>query len=437
MTWNNTSNYPKAILHIDGDAFFASCEQALDPSLKGKPVVVGKERGIACAMSYEAKAAGVTRGMPVQRIKQICPNVILKSGDYESYSLFSKRMFAIMRRYSDTVEEYGIDEGFVDLTGLRASLGMSYPAMAKNIKADIEKELDITVSVGLAPTKVLAKIASAQNKPNGLTCIGRNNIADFLRPLDVAKIWGVGPNTAQYMYQLGIHTALDFTTKAFEYVEQYFTKPHQEIWKELNGDMAYIVVKEAKSSYASISKTRTFTLSGTQSATSEKTFVYAELLKNVENACTKARRYDLAARTVTILLKKQDMSMDAVEVCLTRASAFPQDITSVIRPAFETLFNKNNKYRATGVVLGKLQEDNAIQGSLFETELQLSTMKQLYKAVDLVSERFGKNTIHLAGSLRSHARAKKIKKQKTDVFSVRNGWKRKSLSIPVLSGTVV
>ncbi|MDE2020754.1 MAG: DNA polymerase IV, partial [Patescibacteria group bacterium] len=113
------ANFPRAILHIDGDAFFASCEQSRDPKLKGRPVVTGKERGIAASMSYEAKARGVTRGMRLSEIRRVCPEVVLLPSDYETYSILSKRFFDLVRRYTPDVEEYSIDECFADITGLR------------------------------------------------------------------------------------------------------------------------------------------------------------------------------------------------------------------------------------------------------------------------------------------------------------------------------
>ena len=124
-------------MHIDADAFFAFCEQAVNPKLKGKPVVTGKERGIASAVGYEAKARGVSAALTIREIKALCPDAILPS-DYETYSLFSQRMFTIVRRYTPDVEEYSIDECFCDLTGLRRPMRMSYETMAARIKADLD-----------------------------------------------------------------------------------------------------------------------------------------------------------------------------------------------------------------------------------------------------------------------------------------------------------
>src|SRR6516165_1794772 len=153
-------SFPRAILHIDGDAFFATCEQSRRPVLQGRPVVTGKERGIAASMSYEAKARGVTRGMRLAEIRKICPDAVILPSDYETYSLLSKRLFSIVRRYTPDVEEYSIDECFADLTGLQRPLRMSYKTMAATIQRDLNTELGFTFSLGLAPTKVLAKVGS-------------------------------------------------------------------------------------------------------------------------------------------------------------------------------------------------------------------------------------------------------------------------------------
>src|SRR5215813_13240299 len=174
-------SFARAIVHIDADAFFASCEQAVNPTLKGKPVVTGKERGIASAVSYEAKARGVKRGMTIREIKALCPDAIHLPSDYETYSLFSQRMFAIVRRYTPEVEEYSIDECFCDLTGLRRPLRMSYRQMAERIKHELDTALGFTFSVGLAPNKVIAKIASKWQKPSGLTEIPGHSIHLFLK----------------------------------------------------------------------------------------------------------------------------------------------------------------------------------------------------------------------------------------------------------------
>lgn len=386
-----------AIVHVDGDGFFAGCEQAVHPEYKGKPVVTGKERGIAAAMSYEAKRAGVTRGMIISEVKRVCPDAIIVPSDYETYSLFSKRMFAIMRRFTNVVEEYGIDEGFADLTGLRRPMKMSYLKMAREMKRQIQEELGLTVSVGLASSKVLAKAGSRWNKPDGFTYIPGRKIGEYLKKLSVGQVWGIGPNTAGHMHQMGIHTAFDFTQLPWETVEKQFTKPHQELWHELKGEKVYEVTNEEKSSYASISKTKTFT-----PASTDKDFVFSQLIKNLENACIKARRYNLVAQKIHIFLKEQNFARHGLEATLTRASAYPSDLTSIIRPLFEKLYQEGVQYRATGVTLFQLQEDTSIQSSLFEAPVTLHKLQQVYDAVDEMAVVFGKHAVHLGASMKAN-----------------------------------
>ena len=217
--------FPRAILHIDGDAFFASCEQSRRPKLQGRPVVTGKERGIAASMSYEAKACGVTRGMRLADIRKRCPDAVILPSDYETYSLLSTRFFAIVRRYTPEIEEYSIDECFADLTGLRRPLRMSYLRIAEQIKKDLDSELGFTFSVGLAPNKVVAKIASKWQKPSGCTAIPGRELHHYLAKVPVENVWGIGPQTTALLNKHGVTTALQFAQKPEQWVKKYFSKP--------------------------------------------------------------------------------------------------------------------------------------------------------------------------------------------------------------------
>jgi nucleotidyltransferase/DNA polymerase involved in DNA repair len=254
-------------------------------------------------MSYEAKACGVTRGMRLFEIKKLCPEAIILPSDYETYSLLSKRFFTIVRRYTPDVEEYSIDECFADLTGLRRPLRMSYERIAESIKRDLDTELGFTFSVGLAPNKVLAKIASKWQKPSGLTAIPGQSIHHYLEQLPVGKVWGVGNQTAALLAKYGVRTALDFARQPEVWVNKYLTKPFAEIWQELNGRFVLQLQTQEKLNYQSIQKVKTFT-----PASSDRAFVFAQLAKNIENACIKARRYKLAAKGAVIFLKNRDCS---------------------------------------------------------------------------------------------------------------------------------
>lgn len=188
-------------------------------------MITGKERGIVAAASYEAKAKGVQRGMSLYKVKKVCPDVVILPSDYETYSLFSVRMFEILRRFSPDVEEYSIDEAFVDLTGLRRSFHGPYGMIAQNMQYAIERELGITVSIGVSLSKVLAKIGSKHNKPHGLTLISGRDIHLYLQNLPVEKVWGIGPNTAAFLRKFGITTALQFARKDEGFIRKHLSKP--------------------------------------------------------------------------------------------------------------------------------------------------------------------------------------------------------------------
>jgi len=226
----NLRSFPRAIIHIDADSFFTSCEQALHPEYRGKPIITGRERGIASAVSIEAKKLGIKRGMSIWEIKKICPDIIYVPSDYETYSLFSRRISEIIRRYTNIVEEYSIDECFAEITGLRRPLNMSYTKIVEKIKEETELELGMTFSLGLAPSKVLAKIGSKWNKPSGITIIPGKDLHIFLKDVPIQDVWGIGAQTTKYMQNLGIRTAYDFARKDIQWVKSKFTKPHQEIW---------------------------------------------------------------------------------------------------------------------------------------------------------------------------------------------------------------
>src|ERR671938_69840 len=253
------ASFPRAILHIDGDAFFASCEQSRRPKLQGRPVVTGKERGIAASMSYEAKARGVIRGMRSADIRKVCPDAVILPSDYETYSMLSKRFFAIVRRYTPDVEEYSIDECFADLTGLRRPLKMSYLKIAERIKRELDTELGCTFSVGLAPNKVVAKIASKWQKPSGLTAIPGKELHRYLAKLPVENVWGIGHQTTALLHKHDVKTALQFAQRPEAWVKKHFSKPFYQIWQELRGVYVFELVTGEHETYYTIQKVKTFT----------------------------------------------------------------------------------------------------------------------------------------------------------------------------------
>ena len=425
-------SWPRAILHLDADAFFASCEQAIHPELKGKPVITGKERGIVAAASYEAKARGVTRGVRLSDVKKICPDAIILPSDYETYSLFSLRMFAIIRRFTPDVEEYSIDEAFADLTGLRRNFHGPYSMIARKMQETVEKELGITVSIGVSLSKVLAKVGSKHKKPRGITMMPGREIHHYLGKLPIESVWGIGPNTAAFLRKFGINTALDFARKDETFVAKHLSKPYHEVWHELNGRSVYPVMTESKSSYQSISKTRTFT-----PPSKDEPFVLAQLSKNLENACIKARRYNLAATRLIVFLRKQDFTDSGAELKLTCPTAHPSALFNLLREGFDHIFRSNTLYRQTGVVLAGLIAETSVQYTLFDDTAQIEKMSKVYDAVDILSEKFGKYTVRHAVSLPTKIQSQHegergdVPQRKQELFKGENN--RQRLGLPVLN----
>ena len=388
------SSYPRAILHCDGDAFFASVEQALSPSLRGKPVVTGKERGIIAAASYEAKARGVARGLPLFEAKRICPDLVILPSDYETYGLYSRRMFNIMRKFTPDVEEYSIDEGFADITGLRRVFHASYEDIARRLQAEIHHELNITVSVGLSLSKSLAKLCSKFRKPAGFTAVPGKYIHLLLQKTPLDKVWGFGPNTVSLLTKQGLQTAYDFVLRPEGWAAQLLGKPGREMWKELRGYPVWPLSTEEKTSYGTLIKSKTFT-----PPSGERTLVYAKLVRNAESVFLRARRHHLRAGMVAVVLRRHDFHHDGVEARLSRPATSAQETLPLLHDLFGKVFAEGRLYRATMIVLGRLADDRTEQYDLFEDRLQVESVRRMVSAVDGLNAKYGKHTVHSGATL--------------------------------------
>ena len=202
----------RTILHVDLDAFFAAVEQRDHPELLGRPVVVGMggtgDRGVVAAASYEARTFGVHSAMPIRTARRLCPDCVFVPVDGATYQRVSREVMAILRRFTPLVEPVSIDEAFLDVTASRALFGDG-PAIARRIKDTIRGELRLTASVGVASTKLVAKIASDLRKPDGLVVVQPGGEVAFLAPLSIARLWGVGPQTAAVLADFGVQTIGD------------------------------------------------------------------------------------------------------------------------------------------------------------------------------------------------------------------------------------
>ena len=387
-------SFPRAIAHLDGDAFFTSVEQSLNPAYRGRPMVTGKERNIIACASYEAKALGIKRGVPLHEAIRICPDLIVLPDDYETYSLVSKRMFNIMRRFTPLVEEHSIDEGFADLTGCRRVHHCSYEEIAQRMKQEVCQELGFTVSVGLSLSKGLAKLCSKFRKPDGFTAVAGYHIHLLLARTPLKEVWGFGPNSVALLEKHGLRTALDFVRRPEAWVSSLLHKPGRDIWHELRGESVYPVTTEEKTDYATVSKCKTFT-----APSADREFVFAKLVRNIESACIKLRRHKLRARVLYAGIRKKDFSQRGLEANLSRATSSPQEMIPLVREMFDQLFETGVEYRAPMIVLAKVAPDTAEQYDLFSSPLRIEQVRAAAHAIDEIAERFGKHKLALGKSL--------------------------------------
>jgi len=424
------ASFPRAIAHIDCDAFFASCEQARDPRLKGKPLVTGKERGIISCASYEAKALGIKRGLDLVDARRICPELVVLASDYETYSIYSERVFEIIRRFTPTVEEYSIDEAYCDLTGLRRIYRSSYKDIARQIKDAIHKELDITVSVGLGLTKTLAKVASRHQKPDGLTTVPGYDLHSFLKGMPLERVCGFGPNTVALLNKCGINDVLGYITRPLDFADKLLGKVGRELWHELRGEAVYEISTDKKEKYLSISKTKTFS-----PASSVRALVKAHLMRNLESAFIKLRRHGLAAKTLSVYLKTVDFKYAGLSGELDRHSSSTLDFTGLCGRMFGMVFDGNIFYRATGVILTDIVSEGTDSRTLFDDPVKIKGIADISKAVDAINTSYGKYAVHIAATnpaltdRREHPR-NAVASRKCDLLKGETF--RKRLRIPLL-----
>ncbi len=384
---------PKPIIHIDCDAFFTSVEQALNPELKGKPVITGKERGIVACASYEAKALGVKRPMVLHEARKMVKDLICLPSDYESYSLYSKRMFSIIREFTPEVEEYSIDEAFVDLSGLE-NRRKSYAEIAWEIKDAIQRQLGLTVSVGLSTSKTLAKIASKHQKPNGFTHVPLENLREFLPCVPLERVCGFGPSSVRKLENKGIRNVWEYSQKPEIWARKILGKIGVELLYELQGKAVYGLVKEEKTDYDSIGKVKTFT-----PASANRDFVRAQLIRNMESAFIKLRRYNLRVKTVGVHLRRQDFTSTGAAADLDQPTTSFRDAFDTVMNLFDRVFERGVAYRLTGIWLGGLEKDRSAQHTFFEDPVQSGKRRAVDAVIDQASARYGKHQLYMGTGL--------------------------------------
>ncbi len=379
-------------MHVDMDAFFVSVEEVLDPSLRGKPVIVGGDpngRGVVAAASYEARKYGIHSAMPLVRARRLCRSAIFLRGSHRCYEEFSRRIFDVLRGYSPLVEPMSIDEAFVDLTGCLRLHG-SLLDTAQEIRDKIRQQVGINASIGMASNKLVAKVASATVKPSSMLWIVPGMERSFLSPLRVECIPGVGSKSALELKCMGIHTVAQLSKVPLEWLEQAYGKRGASLYFKARGVCESPVVSGKKRS-RSIS--RETTLKKDDPRYLKSIFSYL-----VEKVLSQLREENLHARSVTLKLRYSDFK--TVTRCHTLRESTDDDgvVFREIFDLFKKLFVKRTRIRLVGVSLSSLIHRRFQQTGLFD-QASFEQRGRLLRSIDDIRDKYGFHAILRAGSI--------------------------------------
>ncbi len=380
----------RTIFHLDLDSFFVSVERILNPELNGKPVIVGADpkhgRGVVAACSYEAREYGLHSAMPIKRAYKLCPHGIYLHGHHEEYSRFSKAVKRLLEHYAPQIEQASIDEFYMDFTGTERIYGSMF-AFAKKLQNEIEKKLSLPCSIGIGSNKTIAKICSDYAKPKGVTYVMPGMEKDFLAPLPVEVIPGVGKVMLKALHERGFYTVGDVAKTSEDYFRAAFGKYGIALWHKANGEGSeYLSPPQERKS---ISKERTY---AKDEISKEK--IEATLFKLTAEVSQLLRNKNLLAATIGIKLRYSDF------VTVTREKTVkPTDDDKIIFETalrlFRKAFNRRVSVRLIGVRLTNFSGFSE-QTILFEDKNTLR--KKMFRAITQIRNKFGYSSIKLGNS---------------------------------------
>ena len=396
------------ILHVDMDAFYASVEERERPELVGKPLIVGgtpQGRGVVAAANYAVRKFGVHSAMPTSTALRLCPQAIVLPPRLGFYAAISEQIREIMLRYSPLVEPLSLDEAFIDVTGSELLFGPA-PGIGRQIKREIHKRVRLVASVGVAPNKFLAKIASDIAKPDGFVVVDSQNVQEFLDPLPVGRLWGVGRVTGESLQRLGIRTIGQVRQSSVDILMEHFGAVGEHLWQLAHGidERRVVADREAKS----ISHETTFA-----EDIDDCDVLRAWLVELAEQVACRLRRHNLRGRTVQLKIRFADFRT----ITRSKTVAQPTNITDEIgRTAVELLENctvaQGQRIRLIGVGVSGFDAtaaagDHKVQQSLFADE-DRDRHRQLDQATDRIRERFGSAALHRGSGLLYEAEHKPV-----------------------------
>jgi DNA polymerase IV len=375
----------RIIAHFDLDSFFVSVEILNNPSLKDKPVIVGgRERGVVAACSYAARKFGIHSGMPSKKAFQLCPQLIVANGSRGEYSKYSRWVTQIIAAKAPLFEKASIDEFYIDLTGMEKFFNPLQWTI--DLRKQIIDETQLPISFGLASNKMMAKMATNAAKPNGYLQIPFGKEKEFLAPMAVNKIPGVGDHTYESLKAMGIFTIKDISERKIEELEERLGKWGADLWNKSqgihNGEVSQY--HEAKS----VSTENTFDENKT-----DLNFLMSELVRMVERIAYELRQDGKVAGCVAVKIRYPDFETTSRQTTVSYTCA-DDEIIPVAKELFNKLWKKGAAIRLMGVRLSELTND-AVQTNLFDDTERKS---DLYKAIDNVKGRFGKASVKRASS---------------------------------------
>lgn len=379
---------PRQIVHVDMDEFFAAVEKLDHPEYRGKPLLIGGDpnaRGVVSTASYEARKFGCHSAQPMAVAIRLCPQAIVLPVRGQRYAEKSEEVFAVLTRFTPAIEPLSIDEAFLDLTGTERLLG---PAgqVARRIKDEVRRDTGLTASVGLAPNKFLAKLASDLDKPDGLTIITPQNTQSILDPLPVGKLWGVGPATASQLQRIGVHTVGQLRQVPGKDLAALLGSAGEHLLDLARGIDARPVTADSQAK--SIGQETTFARD-----VADREQVLVALLGQAEQVAARCRKHGLSARTITVKIRYGDFKTITRSTTLTSATNLTDEIWPAARKLFMDWATTGFKaVRLIGVTASGLSKAAEQQRLLFE-DADRERKGRLDAAVDRIAERFGKQAI--------------------------------------------
>jgi DNA polymerase-4 len=380
----------RRIIHIDLDAFFASVEELLDPSIVGLSIIVGgnpQGRGVVASASYAARAFGVRSAMPVAQALRLCPQAIVRHGHYADYSAYSRRVMAILAEYTPLLEQISIDEAFLDVTGSELLYG-TLETLARRIQSRILTECGLPSSFGGAGNMLVAKIASGLAKPRGVLVVAPGEETAFLSPLPIERLWGVGEVTARRLHARGIRTIGDMAALSHQQLQSLFGNAAISMHRRALGIDERPVITEWRRK--SVSQERTFALD-----VGDLNALLRSLLNMSEDVAEQLRKEGECARTIVLKMRYPDFTTITRQVTLAQPTDLAETIYFQAGKLLQREWKGATKLRLIGVGATGLVEGRQLSLLDVHTE-QLS---KLSKAVDQIRHRYGRDAISRAALL--------------------------------------